>query len=76
MLDQSFAQIVDLFDFKDCHARMPKAALTSERRKEVIDVWKEVVDVQQHFNDVSMRIRGMFVTILLALFAAMGFLLR
>jgi hypothetical protein len=30
--------------------------------------------VQQHFNDISMRIRSMFVTILLALFAAIGFL--
>ena len=43
--------------------------------KEVIDVWKTVVGVQMHFNDISMRIRSMFVTILLALFASIGFLL-
>jgi hypothetical protein len=47
VLDQSFSQILKLFDFKDCHVRAPKLALTSERRKEIIDVWKEVVDVQQ-----------------------------
>jgi phosphoglycolate phosphatase-like HAD superfamily hydrolase len=75
VLGQSFSQILALFDFKDSHNRMSKSAIDGERRKEIIDVWKEVVEVQQHFNDVSMRIRGTFITILLALFAAMGFLL-
>jgi len=46
-----------------------------ERRSQIIDVWKTIVEVQQHFNDISMRIRSMFVTILLALFASIGFLL-
>jgi hypothetical protein len=45
-----------------------------ERHKQVIEVWKTVVQVQQHVNDISMRIRSMFVTILLALFASVGFL--
>ena len=44
--------------------------------KDVIEIWKTIVDVQRHFNDISMRIRGMFVTILLAIFAAIGFLLK
>ncbi|MER8570649.1 hypothetical protein NKH19_00660 [Mesorhizobium sp. M1338] len=45
------------------------------RRNEVIEIWKSIIEVQRHFNDVSMRIRGMFVTILLGFFAALGFLL-
>jgi hypothetical protein len=49
--------------------------MENEQRKQIIDIWKTIVEVQQHFNDISMRIRGMFVTILLALFAAIGFLL-
>ena len=49
--------------------------MQDERRKEIIDIWKTIVEVQQHFNDISMRIRSMFITILLALFAAIGFLL-
>lgn len=49
--------------------------METDRRKEIIDIWKTIVEVQQHFNDISMRIRGMFVTILLALFASIGFLL-
>lgn len=49
--------------------------MRDERRKEIIEIWKTVIEVQQHFNDISMRIRGMFVTILLALFASIGFLI-
>jgi hypothetical protein len=49
--------------------------LRDERAKQVIDVWKTVVGVQMHFNEIGMRIRGLFVTILLALFASIGFLL-
>jgi hypothetical protein len=48
--------------------------LRDERAKQVIEVWKTIVGVQQHFNDIGMRIRSMFVTILLALFASIGFL--
>jgi low temperature requirement protein LtrA len=46
-----------------------------KRAKQVIDVWKAIVSVQQHFNDIEMRIRSIFITVLLALFASIGFLL-
>jgi hypothetical protein len=49
--------------------------LTNEQKTNIIEVWKTVVSVQMHFNDISMRIRSMFVTILLALFASIGLLL-
>jgi len=49
--------------------------MQDERRSQIIEIWKAVVEVQRHFNDISMRIRGMFVTILLAFFAAMGFMI-
>jgi hypothetical protein len=49
--------------------------LRDERAKQVIDVWKTIVGVQMHFNEIGMRVRGLFVTILVALFASIGFLL-
>jgi hypothetical protein len=49
--------------------------LLEDQNKNIIEVWKSVIGVQQHFNDIAMRIRSMFVTILLALFAAIGFML-
>lgn len=47
-----------------------------DRRKEVIDIWKAVVEVQKHFNDIEMRIRTLFVTMVLAIVAAQGFLME
>jgi hypothetical protein len=49
--------------------------LREERAKHIVEVWKTIVGVQQHFNDICMRIRSMFVTILIALFASIGFML-
>jgi hypothetical protein len=72
-LAKSFSEILDVVDFRDFHGEKPK--LSDEENNQVIDIWKVVVDVQQHFNDIEMRIRSMFVTILLALFASIGFLL-
>ncbi|GGB03544.1 hypothetical protein GCM10011491_34640 [Brucella endophytica] len=37
-----------------------------------IDIWKKVVDVQQHFNDMGLRIRNFAITIVGALIAAIG----
>jgi len=54
---------------------MPDEGETA-RHEQVVAIWKTVVEVQQHFNDISMRIRSMFVTILLALFASIGFMLN
>jgi len=48
--------------------------IRDERAKQVLEAWKTIVGVQMHFNDISMRIRSIFVTLLLALFAAIGFL--
>ena len=69
----SFSQILDRFDFADYHGER-RSMLTDEGKKQIIDIWKTIVGVQQHFNDIEMRIRSMFVTILLALIASIGFL--
>lgn len=50
--------------------------MDAEKRKSIIEIWKTVVDVQKHFNDIAMRIRGLFITIVLALAAAQGFLME
>jgi hypothetical protein len=53
-----------------------ETGMDSERRKEIIEIWKAIVDVQKHFNDIEMRIRGLFITIVLAIAAAQGFLME
>ena len=49
--------------------------MEEQQRTQIIEIWKTIVEVHRHFNDIAMRIRSMFITILLALFAAIGFLL-
>jgi hypothetical protein len=38
----------------------------------VIDVWKHVVSVQMHFNDIEMRIRNLYFTVLAAALGLIG----
>lgn len=40
----------------------------------VIDIWKKVVDVQQHFNDLELRIRNYALTLITALVAGIALL--
>jgi len=74
-LERNFCQILDHFQFGDWHASVGWIGGDAEKRKAVIDVWKKAVDVQMHFNDIEMKIRGLFVTIVLGLATAQGFLL-
>jgi len=40
---------------------------------EVIEVWKTLVDVQLHFSQMEMTTRNIFVTIVIAIIAGVGF---
>jgi hypothetical protein len=44
-----------------------------EQSKEALETWKKCVDVQQHFNDLCLRIRNFAITVAGALLAAVGF---
>lgn len=41
-----------------------------------VEVWKKTVDVQQHFNDIELRIRGLALTVLTAVLGAAALALR
>lgn len=40
------------------------AGTSDERIKEYIEVWKKTVEVQEHFNDLELRIRNFAITVL------------
>lgn len=42
----------------------------------LVDVWKQTIEVQQHFNDIVLRIRNLALTLLLAVFGAAALALR
>jgi FMN phosphatase YigB (HAD superfamily) len=73
-LEKEFSELLSLFAFSD--ASKPLKKMPDEKRSQIIEIWKTIVEVQRHFNDVSMRIRSVFVTIILALFASIGFLIE
>jgi hypothetical protein len=39
-----------------------------------LEAWKKTIDVQQHFNEICMRIRNVFATLIAGLFALIGIL--
>lgn len=47
-----------------------------ERLKLVVEVWKKTVDVQQHFNDIGMRIRNFALTLLVGILGGTALALR
>jgi len=42
----------------------------------ILEVWKVTIDVQKHFNDLSMRVRNFAITVLGAFLAAAGYALK
>ena len=41
-----------------------------------VEVWKTVVDVQQHFNDIELKIRGLALTVITAVLGAVALALK
>jgi hypothetical protein len=50
--------------------------MDNDERKNIIEIWKAVVGVQQQFNEIEMKVRGLFITIVVAIAAAQGFLIE
>jgi hypothetical protein len=50
--------------------------MNDNERQSVIEIWKTIVGVQQHFNDIEMKIRSLFVAMIAAVGAAQGFLIE
>jgi hypothetical protein len=40
-----------------------------------VEIWKQIISVQMHFNDIEMRTRNLYVTVLLRTAAAVGWVL-
>jgi phosphoglycolate phosphatase-like HAD superfamily hydrolase len=75
VLNNAFGELFDLFDFTG--NADPEAPLSREKRVGfAIDAWKKAVDVQQHFNDLCLRIRNLAITVLGAVFSVAGIILK
>lgn len=71
-LKEVFAEIFKYFEFTEFKSTKDPA-ISNEERRDIIDIWKKCVDVQQHFNDLEMRIRNFAITVVGALIAGVSF---
>ncbi|QQS11029.1 MAG: HAD family hydrolase [Rhodospirillales bacterium] len=67
-LTGSFAELLAFVDFQPAPRRDTATNIAT-----YVDIWKKVVDVQQHFNDIEIRIRTLAVTTLTAILGAAGY---
>ena len=72
VLNDSFAEIFIYCEFTNFPGGHREVGLEQEH-KNVIEVWKTCVGVQQHFNDLEMRIRNFAISVAGALIAAVSF---
>ena len=70
VLDRSFNQILERFDFG------PFAEFDPSKKEDVQKIWQKTIDVQQHFNDIELRIRNFSLTALTFILTGMGFLYK
>lgn len=48
--------------------------ITPDDIKNIVEIWKKVVDVQQHFNDLALRIRNYVLTAFTFIIGGIGYL--
>ena len=68
ILKDTFAEVFIYCDF----VAFGDESSSDEELKNTIDIWKTTVEVQQHFNDLQMRIRNFAITVVGVLIAAVG----
>ena len=73
-LKQQFDEILGYFDFVPYRGR--KAPVEEKQFLNVIEIWKKTIDVQQHFNDIEMKIRQFALTIVAAILGLSGISLK
>ena len=47
-----------------------------EQAKLLLTAWERIVEVQMHFNDLGLRIRNLYITVMLGLIVSIGWLLE
>lgn len=61
VLESNLGEVLERFEFQPFLDKSPR------RARLAVDVWKKTVDVQQHFNDLELRIRNFALTVLAAI---------
>lgn len=73
VLHENFSEIFEYCEFVSSERENSRELKAEDELKNAIEIWKKCVDVQQHFNDLSMRIRNFAITVVGALVATVSF---
>jgi FMN phosphatase YigB (HAD superfamily) len=74
ILEQSITELFTLFNFGPWR---PPAILSADVRiSNIVEVWKKTIDVQQHFNDLELRIRNYALTVLVGVLSVAALTLK
>lgn len=69
ILEKSFDELFKLFDFFNFDSK-----LSTKNLSKVISIWEKTIDVQQHFNDIELRIRNIALTAFTFIIGGIGYL--
>lgn len=83
-LNENFGQILEWFEFVpfggsvavSVEQQPAKVVEFGDDTKSRLDIWKKIVDVQMHFNDLELKIRNFAIIALGAVLTGTGFALR
>jgi phosphoglycolate phosphatase-like HAD superfamily hydrolase len=68
-LNKSFDELLNYFTFFE----FPKSSFKEPSYDHVIQIWSKIIDVQQHFNDIALRIRNIALTVFTFIIGGIGY---
>ncbi|GEM67997.1 hypothetical protein SMI01S_16030 [Sphingobacterium mizutaii NBRC 14946 = DSM 11724] len=68
-LETSLKELLNVFEFYPLDR-----SRKNDDTKSTVEIWKKTIDVQQHFNDLELRIRNYALTLFTAIVAGIGLL--
>jgi len=68
-LENSFKELLNFFEFFEFNTKTDPKNISS-----IITIWEKTIDVQQHFNDIELRIRNFALTIFTFTIGGIGYL--
>lgn len=75
---RKFSDILSFFEYSKFKSNKPpkEKGAPIEKLKLEVDIWKTTIDVQKHFNDMSMRIKNYAILMLTAFIGAIGIIIK
>lgn len=71
VMEHSFSELLNFISFTSYEKKLDRDLIPN-----VISIWSDVVKVQQHFNDIALRIRNLSLTAFTFIIATLGYIIK